>query len=53
MSVESKVNPKTVGCFSMGNVVLFIICSRLFLYSTGVNRGNVVISGFSMRLLFW
>ena len=38
----------------MGSVVLFIFRSRLFLYSaeSGVNRGQVVLSGFSVRLFF-
>ena len=36
----------------MGSVVLFILRSRLFLYSagSGVNRVQVVLSGFSVRL---
>ena len=38
----------------MGCVMLFILSSRLLLYSTGsgVNRVPVVLSGFSVRLLF-
>ena len=37
----------------MGISVLFILTFRLFLYSagSGVNRVQVVLSGFSMRLL--
>ena len=36
----------------MGSAVLFILRSRLLLYSegSGVNRVQVVLSGFSMRL---
>ena len=36
----------------MGSAVLFILMSRLFLYSTGsgVNRVQVVLSGFIVRL---
>ena len=38
---------------AMGSVVLFIFSSRLLLYSagSGVNRVQVDLSGFSMRLL--
>ena len=38
---------------AMDNAVLFILRSRLLLYSTGsgVNRLQVVLSGFSVRLL--
>ena len=37
---------------SLGSAVLFILRSRLFLYSawSGVNRVQVVLSGFSVRL---
>ena len=37
----------------MGNAVLFILRSRLLLYSTGsgVNRMQVVLSRFSVRLV--
>ena len=36
----SKVMPITFGCFAMGSAVLFILRSRLLLYSAGcgVNR---------------
>ena len=39
------------GCVAMASVVLFILSSRLLLYSTlsGVNRVQVVLSGFSVR----
>ena len=36
-----KVRPGTFGCITMGSAVLFILMSRLLLYSagSGVNRG--------------
>ena len=48
----SKVRPKTFGCIAMGSAVLFIWRPRLLLYSagSGVNRVQVVLSGFSVRL---
>ena len=47
----SKVRPITYGCVAMGSAVLCILMSRLLLYSagSGVNRVQVVLSGFSMR----
>ena len=53
VSCRSKVRPRTFGCVAMGNAVLFIWRSRLFLYSagSGVNRVQVVLCGFSVRLL--
>ena len=52
VSFRSKVRPRTFGCVSMGSAVLFILRSRLLLYSagSGVNRVQVVLSGFSVRL---
>ena len=52
MSFGSKVRPITFGCVAMGSALLFIVRSRLFVYSagSGVNRVQVVLSGFSMRL---
>ena len=52
VSFGSKVRPKTCGCVVMGSAVLFIFRSRLLLYSagSGVNRVQVVLSGFSVRL---
>ena len=40
------------GCFAMGRALLFIVRSRLLVYSAGygVNRVQVVLSGFSKRL---
>ena len=51
MSFGSKVRPRTFGCVAMRSVVLFIFRSRLLLYSarSGVNRVQVVLSGFSVR----
>ena len=48
----SKVRPRTFGCVTMGSALLFNIRSRLLVYSagSGVNRVQVVLSGFSMRL---
>ena len=48
----SKVRPRTFGCVAMCSVVLFMLRSRLFLYSagSGVNRVQVVLPGFSVRL---
>ena len=48
----SKVRPRTFECVAMPSAVLFNCRSRLLLYSagSGVNRVQVVLSGFSMRL---
>ena len=50
VSFGSTVRHKTFGRVAMGSVV-FILRSRLFLYSSGsgVNRVQVVLSGFSVR----
>ena len=52
VSFRSKVRPSTFGYVAMGSALLCIIRSRLFVYSagSGVNRVQVVLSGFSMRL---
>ena len=52
VSFGSKVRPRTFGCIAMSIAVLFILRSRLLLYSagSGVNRVQVVLSGFSVRL---
>ena len=52
VSSGSKVRPRTFGCVAMGSAVLFILRSKLFLYSagSGVNRVQGVLSGFSMIL---
>ena len=53
VSFGSKVRPRTFGCVAMGSAVLFILRSRLLLYSagSGVNRVQVVLFGFSVRLV--
>ena len=52
VSFGSKVRPRTFGCVAMGSAMLFILRSRLLLYSagSGVNRVQVVLSGFGVRL---
>ena len=52
VSFGSKVRPRTFGCVAMGSGLLFIVRSRLLVHSTGsgVNRVQVVLSGFSIRL---
>ena len=52
VSFGSKLRPRTFGCVAMCSAVLFISMSRLLLYSagSGVNRMQVVLSGFSVRL---
>ena len=51
-SFGSKVRPRTIGCVAMGSALLFIVRSRLLVYSagSGVNRVQVVLSGSSKRL---
>ena len=48
VSLGSKVRPRTFGCVAMGSALLFIVRSRLLVYSagSGVNRVQVVLSGF-------
>ena len=52
VSFGSKVRARTFGCVSMGSAVLFILRSKLLLYSSGsgVNRVQVILSEFSVRL---
>ena len=52
VSFGSRVRPRTFGCVAMRSAVLFIFRSRLLFYSarSGVNRGQVILSGFSVRL---
>ena len=52
VSFGSKVRPRTFGCVAMGSALLFIVRSRILVYAagSGVNRVQVVLSGFSMRL---
>ena len=48
----SKVRSRTFGCVAMDSALLFIVRSRLLVYSagSGVNRVQVVLFGFSKRL---
>ena len=52
VNVGSKVRPRTIVCVAMGSAVLFILTSRLLVYSagSGVNKVKVVLSGFIVRL---
>ena len=52
VSLGSKVRPRTFGCVAMGSALLFIVRCRLLVYlaGSGVNRVQVVLSGFSKRL---
>ena len=52
VSFGSKVMPRTCGCLAMDSAVLFSLRSRLLLYyaGSGVNRVQVVLSGFSVKL---
>ena len=53
-SFGSKVRPRTFGCVATGSAVLFILRSRLLVYSaeSGVNRVQVVLSEFSETVMF-
>ena len=55
VSFGSKVRPRTFGCVAKGSALLFIVRSRLLVYSagSGVNRVQVVLSGFSRRLFLF
>ena len=55
VSFGSKVRSRTFGCVAMGSALLFIVRSRLLVYSagSGVNRVQVVLSGFSKRLFYF
>ena len=48
VSFGSKVRPRTFGCIAMGSALLFIVRSRLLVYSagSGVNRVQVVLGFF-------
>ena len=52
VSFGSKVRRRTFRCVTMGSALLCILRSRLLVYSagSGMNRVQVVLSGFSMRL---
>ena len=49
----SEIRPITFGCVVVGSVVLLSLRSKLLLYSVGSgdNRVQLVLSGFSVRLL--
>ena len=53
VSFGPKVTTRTFGCVAMGSALLFIVRSRLLVYSagTGMNRVQVVLSGFSKRFV--
>ena len=55
VNFESKVRPRTFGCGAMGIAVSFILRSRSLVYSagSGVNRLQVVLPGFSVRLCYF
>ena len=48
----SNVRPRNFGCVAMDSALLFIVRSKLLVYSagSGVNRVQIVLSGFSKRL---
>ena len=50
VSFGSKVRDITFGCVAIGSAVLFILRSRLLVYSagSGVNTVQVILSGFSV-----
>ena len=50
VNIGSKVRPRTFWYVSMGSAVLFILRSRLLLYSAGSGVNRVLLSGFSVRL---
>ena len=51
VSFGSKVRPRTFWCIAMGSVLFCIFRSRLLVSAgSGVNRVQVVLSGFCMRL---
>ena len=53
VSFGYKEIPRTFECVAMASIALFLLSSRLLLYyaGSGVNRVQVDLSGFSMRLL--
>ena len=53
VSFGFKVRPRTFRCVVMSCALFFIVRSRLLVYSagSGVNRVQVVLSGFSKRVL--
>ena len=55
VSCGSKVRPRTFWCVAMGSALLFILVYRLLVYSAsyGVKKVQVVLSGFSVRLVYF
>ena len=55
VSFGSKVRPRIFGCVAMDSVLLFIVRFRLLVYfaGSGVNRVQVVLSGFNKRLFYF
>ena len=55
MSYGSKLKHKTFACVAMCSAVLFILRSRLLVYSaaSGVNKIQVVLSGSSVCVLYF
>ena len=53
-SFGSKVRPRAFGCVAMGSTYWCIFRSRLLVYSagSGMNRMQVVLSGFSKKLIY-
>ena len=51
VSFGSKVRPRTFGCVVMGSAVLFILRSRLFVYSAGADP-SVHIDVLSIGLVY-
>ena len=51
VSFGAKVIPRTFGCVAISSALLFIVRSRLLIYSAGSGVNRVVLSGFSRRLL--
>ena len=50
VSCGSKVRPRTFGCVAMRSALLFILTSRLLLYSAGSGVNRVILSIFSVRV---
>ena len=50
VSFGSKEKPRTFWCIAMGSVVLFILGSRLLVYSAG-SGVHIVLSGFGVRFV--
>ena len=55
VSYGFKISPRSFGYVVIGSTVLYIMRFRLLVYSAGygVNRVQVVLSGFSVRLLYF